>query len=735
MLSSYRRVKLPTWKVFILASDPAPQKPNGSGFASHQVMLQECTTYDQLARRNSQANPEEEWDSFIGQARAPVDSWQEKRTSLCAYYKWFAESRAFCRNLAAGARKVPRWEEAVTKLNQIRLRRHRTVGQLAIVAGQPLIRSTHLIHLKQWVNQTPYHDPARPTSEPLPYRPVFHNDPTSHGLDEHGLLVSLDSPRCTLFPFPHPAAHNLDVTPAAVPKVKDVNSRKRKTLAENENDDELDGEEDNSGHAPIRHGLRQRARIDYGGTPAQVSSKTARKQTGSVRTKLPARSENVGIPEPLSPGPFDDQEIEPSSPTRPNQETHSPKNQATRPISDTMTPSFAHLCGEILDNIFLRATLEELKEKQERYQRLNKRRRSRDQVTCEQMIALLSHICLANIDSAKGPIEARFVTSDEARRLVDNGSTQAPIVFNGDQPFEWTSFRRPIELLFADDWIVDLDRKVSVQIPSLPSTGLSCQLKTLRQVRGRFLANEPTNDPWNLVDLANPLPPCVFPKFLSGPNCQLIQRVRERVLGCGSGGREEASTDDMHKWRCVTEWALMSQDGHHTGPHMDSHGLGTWITVQEGRIGFGYILPDEDFDWAAWKKDHAYHGDRGRYFTLKPGQTVYFPPGTIHFIFRTREHQTLAVGGHVLQWSGLLRWLHVLKQQEEDSDVTNEDVTPESGAFWRREILELVRERVEENAVEKIGGKEAADMIVDVLENWDDWKPQVAQFVSDESEH
>ncbi|CVL02888.1 uncharacterized protein FMAN_00313 [Fusarium mangiferae] len=43
--------------------------------------------------------------------------------------------------------------------------------------------------------------------------------------------------------------------------------------------------------------------------------------------------------------------------------------------------------------------------------------------------------------------------------------------------------------------------------------------------------------------------------------------------------RQARSAEDVGKWQTVTDWALMSQGGHNTGPHTDSHGMGTWITV------------------------------------------------------------------------------------------------------------------------------------------------------------
>ncbi len=74
-----------------------------------------------------------------------------------------------------------------------------------------------------------------------------------------------------------------------------------------------------------------------------------------------------------------------------------------------------------------------------------------------------------------------------------------------------------------------LDRTVSVQVPSRNDQIESFEAKTLREVQARFLKEQPTDDPWNLLDLQNPLPP-KLPAFLEGENYQLLLRIRDAVL-------------------------------------------------------------------------------------------------------------------------------------------------------------------------------------------------------------
>ncbi|KAJ2902718.1 hypothetical protein MKZ38_000197 [Zalerion maritima] len=72
--------------------------------------------------------------------------------------------------------------------------------------------------------------------------------------------------------------------------------------------------------------------------------------------------------------------------------------------------------------------------------------------------------------------------------------------------------------------------------------------------------------------------------------------------------------------------------------------LATWITVQEGRLGFAWMsrpTRDEKDEWIA--DPHTLTTGSWRYAVLSPGQTVAFDSGTICFIFCLRREQTLAL--------------------------------------------------------------------------------------------
>ncbi|KAK0727157.1 hypothetical protein B0T26DRAFT_809657 [Lasiosphaeria miniovina] len=251
-----------------------------------------------------------------------------------------------------------------------------------------------------------------------------------------------------------------------------------------------------------------------------------------------------------------------------------------------------------------------------------------------------------------------------------------------------------------------LDKSVSVQIPSRKAKTKSFEVRNLREVRNRFLDQNNTGDPWNILDLQSPLPQSILPNFLTGENCQLLLQVRNTALMENSAERVVASTQQWSEWKNVLEWALLSEGGHNTAPHMDSHGFATWITVQEGSIGFGWMSFPPEEERNLWTADPSYTGGRWRYVVLKPGQSVFFVPGTIHFVFRTRERQTLALGGHILQWSDIKRWMQVVLAEMRNPATTNEHMK-RSAPKLVRVVAKVVAARVADGEAELLGGEAA----------------------------
>lgn len=317
---------------------------------------------------------------------------------------------------------------------------------------------------------------------------------------------------------------------------------------------------------------------------------------------------------------------------------------------------------------------------------------SRGETTNRYIHAILSKCQHPNTDVRKGPVEAGFLSGAEAARVVECGTERIPIFTEGQQQFAWTDQSRPIAQLFQR--MEDLAREVSVQIPSHDFDVPSYEKKSLTEIRDRFLGGRVSRDPWNILDLRSPLPSSILPGFLTGENCQLLPRIRDALLEGHSAERTKAGREDWNEWTDLLEWVLMSEGGHNTAPHMDSHGWSTWITIQEGLFGFGWLSRPTEQEQEAWMKDPLdYTGGNWRFVILKPGQTVFFPSGTVHFVFRLHAEQTLALGGHVLQWTSLERWVQVILYQLRNPNITNEDLG-EAPLKYIRSARKLVENRM-----------------------------------------
>lgn len=98
----------------------------------------------------------------------------------------------------------------------------------------------------------------------------------------------------------------------------------------------------------------------------------------------------------------------------------------------------------------------------------------------------------------------------------------------------------------------------------------------------------------------------------------------------------------------MEEFAVLTEGGHNTTPSTHSHGCATWLTVQEGYVGFG------------WSNSSSNKPSNQRYVVLSPGQSIFFGSGAVYFTFRAQNYQTLMLGGHILQWTDIQRWVEVI---------------------------------------------------------------------------
>lgn len=372
---------------------------------------------------------------------------------------------------------------------------------------------------------------------------------------------------------------------------------------------------------------------------------------------------------------------------------------------DCVVSGNQHSHGPILDSArdeaFRQQVMRELEERILRAQA-----KSHGDVT-DQLIYSILQNC-----TSPSPDEAYLLSGEEAAARVEAGPADCPIFTQGQQQFRWDRKDRPISEMFRR--MEDMDRSVSVQIPSRKAHLQSFQKKKLSDVQKQFMESRDleTDDPWNVLDLRNPLPPAVLPKFLTGENCQLLPRVRDSVLSGSTAERTVAAKEQWNEWLDVLDWVLMSEGGHNTAPHMDSHGLSTWLTVQEGEFGYGWLSKPTKEERDAWIA-HPQHfvGGRWRYTVLTPGQTVFFNSGTVHFVFRIRHGQTMALGGHVLQWSGLAHWASIIQDQLRNPQITNEDMEW-SAPKYLRVVADLVESRIKTGRIDEMGGQEAVDKFI-----------------------
>jgi hypothetical protein len=315
-----------------------------------------------------------------------------------------------------------------------------------------------------------------------------------------------------------------------------------------------------------------------------------------------------------------------------------------------------------------------------------------------------------------GEPEAYFLSGKEAYKAVEDNPPGKPIITCGEQGFRWPGEGRPIEQLFR--YMENVDRAVSIQVPSRPTANeeTSFDVRSLRDAKNRFMAEQPTADPWNLLDLQSPLPRTCVPNFLTGENTQLLSRMRDSALSGDWGQRLVAKKNEWRHWKDVEEWVLLSEAGHNTAPHMDSNGFSTWLSLQEGQFGVGWLEPTDPAEREHWVKNTWTSEGTWRFIVLRPRHTIFFCSGTIHFVFRLQTRpgtscaQTLAVGGHVLQWSGILRWLDVLETQIDNPEVTNEEMNDVKR--YVESMVGLVKARKEHGELRQIGTVDLADMIL-----------------------
>jgi hypothetical protein len=306
-------------------------------------------------------------------------------------------------------------------------------------------------------------------------------------------------------------------------------------------------------------------------------------------------------------------------------------------------------------------------------------------------------------------VEAYFATTAEAENLLKPGTVlRGPIITENQQQFQWRdTAARPIAQFFRR--LGSRDRMISVQKSSLHQEYDSYVQMELCDLEAVFKKNELSDDPLNALDLRNPLPRCILPRFLSqAEDCQLLGRVRDEVLGGHTGERCTATISQWNQWKDDEDWVLLGQGGAQTLPHQDGCGKATWLTVQEGEVGFGWISQPSEQDMTNGIRDFNDQDRKIRYVVLRPGQTIYFEAGTIHFVFRRYDQQTLQVGGHVLRWSRVDSWIRLILNQLKNPSVTNEELLPAAPAYVEA-VAHLLADQQRRDPADRLVATETVD--------------------------
>ncbi|KAK0265065.1 hypothetical protein LTS09_001474 [Friedmanniomyces endolithicus] len=292
-------------------------------------------------------------------------------------------------------------------------------------------------------------------------------------------------------------------------------------------------------------------------------------------------------------------------------------------------------------------------------------------------------------------------TGEEAAKRVETGVYfPGPMVTSGQQP-------KPLQTQhqFFNEYYDDTVQ-VHVQDPSARVAKYEPRVRivNIATVKARF--SQPViGTPWNVLELAAHCDDGVRPAFLNNEDCTLLTKLK---LPCtGETASRLGFTEGFQE---VEKWVLAAQAGALTEPHQDSHGYSTYITVNQGYVGFGWLSNPTDDERAAWSNAHdTYSGGRWRYVILRPSDTIYFPAGTVHFVFRHPDAgNTLAFGGHVLRCSQIVRWIKVVLAEQANGNITNEDLSISAPRYLDR-VEKFVKQARKSGREEMWGGKDAIE--------------------------
>ncbi|USW51764.1 Putative JmjC domain-containing protein [Septoria linicola] len=297
--------------------------------------------------------------------------------------------------------------------------------------------------------------------------------------------------------------------------------------------------------------------------------------------------------------------------------------------------------------------------------------------------------------------EAKFVSRDEAlAELAPGKFFNGPIITAEQQPLPLSTTSQFLEEYYDDNATVHIQDSSS----SIGKTGTWARSVSMRQVKERFQQTRAADHcPWNMLELATHHDDGLRPSFLNNEDCRLITKLKIPDYADETRRRKYEPG-----WKEVEKWALLAEAGALTEPHQDSHGYSTFITFNQGCVGFGWLSNPSKQERDAWKRNpQIFRGGKWRYVVLKPGQTVFFPAGTVHMVFRLRAAgDSLAFGGHILRCSNIVHWINTILDEHENQNIVNEDLG-ESAAGYLERVDRFVDQARRQGQEDKWGGQQS----------------------------
>jgi len=188
---------------------------------------------------------------------------------------------------------------------------------------------------------------------------------------------------------------------------------------------------------------------------------------------------------------------------------------------------------------------------------------------------------------------------------------------------------------------------------------------SLADVKEHLSSNGESGEPWQIPSMPSPLPDAVLPSFLHGLNASLLRDVKNALQAATEPSA--AAFEQLAMLHHKLHYLLLLERGAMTRPQQAGCGLGTWLTCQQGALGFGWLSHPTSLQLEQWAVDPGAvpEGTQWHFKALQRGETVYFGPGTVYFLITLpgRDSLALAVAGHVLRRCDLVRYAEVLLQQ------------------------------------------------------------------------